>query len=114
MSIVCSGRRAERADHVFSVSVLLLFGMRFLLYKNPGETPLTALKRLRYLAQISSDIPLTYAGRLDPLAEGLLIVLGGEECKKKEQFLAVDKVYECTVLLGFATDTGDVLGLLTA
>lgn len=86
--------------------------MYFLVYKNPGETPLAALLRLRELAGIASSVPLTYAGRLDPLAEGLLIVLGAEARKEKERFLGLDKVYECTVLLGFATDTGDVLGLL--
>lgn len=85
--------------------------MYFLAYKNPGETPLACLDRLRVWANIPTSVPLTYAGRLDPLAEGLLVVLGGEACKEKERFLNLNKAYECTVLLGFATDTQDVLGI---
>ena len=53
---------------------------------------------------------MTYAGRLDPLASGLLIVLAGEECKKKEKYLNLDKEYEFSILFGFATDTYDILG----
>jgi tRNA pseudouridine55 synthase len=44
------------------------------------------------------------------MAEGLLLVLIGEECKKKEKYLKLDKEYEFQVLFGFATDTYDTLG----
>ncbi len=53
---------------------------------------------------------MTYAGRLDPMASGLLLVLAGDECKNKEKYLALDKEYEFEVLFGFATDTYDILG----
>ncbi len=56
---------------------------------------------------------MTYAGRLDPLAEGVLIVLYGDECKNKEKYLKLDKEYEVDVLFGFTTDTYDVLGKVT-
>ena len=79
-------------------------------YKALGETPLEALERVRIEKGISKDLPMTYAGRLDPLAEGLLILLVGEECKKKEEYLGLDKVYETEVLFGVETDTGDLLG----
>lgn len=78
--------------------------------KKQGETPLEALERVRDRAHIEPAVPMTYAGRLDPLASGLLIILVGEECKKKEEYLGLDKVYEFEVLYGVATDTGDVLG----
>jgi tRNA pseudouridine55 synthase len=55
---------------------------------------------------------MTYAGRLDPLASGVLLVLTGEECKKKEKYLNLDKEYELTVLFGFSTDSMDILGLI--
>jgi tRNA pseudouridine55 synthase len=55
---------------------------------------------------------MTYAGRLDPLASGVLLVLTGEECKKKDKYLGLDKEYELTILFGFSTDTMDVLGLI--
>lgn len=80
-------------------------------YKKPGETPLQCLERTRSEYAISSFVPMTYAGRLDPMAEGLLILLTGDECKKKDQYLNLDKTYEFEVLVGFSTDTYDLLGL---
>ena len=58
-------------------------------YKNMGETPLECLERMRKEHRISDDIPMTYAGRLDPMAEGLMVVLVGEECKNKEKYLGM-------------------------
>ena len=57
---------------------------------------------------------MTYAGRLDPMASGLLLVLAGEETKNKEKYLALDKEYEFEVLFGFATDTYDILGKISS
>jgi tRNA pseudouridine55 synthase len=53
---------------------------------------------------------LSYAGRLDPLAEGELLVLVDQECNEREKYLGFDKTYIVDVLFGVATDTGDVLG----
>jgi len=83
------------------------------LYKNRGETPLGCIERFKIENPEYKDEKMTYAGRLDPLAEGLLLVLVGEECKNKEKYLGLDKEYEVDVLFGFATDTYDVLGLVT-
>ncbi|QQR49900.1 hypothetical protein IPF86_02290 [Candidatus Nomurabacteria bacterium] len=82
----------------------------FLVYKNLGETPLEALERLR-LDKNLGDIPLTYAGRLDPAAEGLLLILGGETCKEKDTYLGLPKVYTAQILFGITTDTHDLLGI---
>jgi tRNA pseudouridine(55) synthase len=81
-------------------------------YKNLGETPLQALERFRKEEKIDPKTPMTYAGRLDPAAEGVLLILIGDECKNKERYLARDKEYEIEVLFGLETDTGDVLGLI--
>ncbi len=83
------------------------------LYKNRGETPLECLERFKKDNPEYEKEKMTYAGRLDPLAEGLLLVLTGEECKNKEKYLGLDKEYEVDVLFGFATDTYDVLGKVT-
>lgn len=83
------------------------------LYKNRGETPLECLERFRIDNSEYKDEKMTYAGRLDPLAEGLLLVLTGEECKNKEKYLGLDKEYEVDILFGFATDTHDILGMIT-
>ncbi len=82
----------------------------FLINKKEGETPLEALEVFRNKNKISKNIPMTYAGRLDPMASGVLILLVGEECKNKDKYLNLDKEYEFQVLFGFATDTYDILG----
>jgi tRNA pseudouridine(55) synthase len=84
-----------------------------LTYKNLGETPLECLERIRVEKGIDPNTPMTYAGRLDPLAEGTLLILVGDECKNKEKYLGLDKEYEVEVLFGITTDTGDALGMIT-
>lgn len=84
-----------------------------LLYKIPGETPLEALYRLKSSYPSLSQVPLSYAGRLDPLAEGLMLVLSGSYNQQREKFLKLDKTYQIEVLFGFSTDTGDILGKVT-
>jgi tRNA pseudouridine55 synthase len=85
-----------------------------ILNKKEGETPLAALEVFRRKKKIPKDIPMTYAGRLDPMASGLLIILIGEECKNSNTYLALPKTYEFEVLFGISTDTYDVLGNVVA
>lgn len=82
------------------------------LYKKLGETPLECLNRFRIEHPEYEKITMTYMGRLDPMAEGLLLVLAGDG-KKKQEYLDLDKTYEFEVLWGFETDTYDTLGLVT-
>jgi tRNA pseudouridine55 synthase len=82
------------------------------LYKKKGETPLERLERFRRDNPEYKNVPLSYAGRLDPMAEGVLLVLAGEANKQKEQYLHLDKEYTFDVLFGFSTDTYDVLGVM--
>lgn len=79
-------------------------------YKNIGETPLEAIARYKKDHPEYDHMPMTYAGRLDPLVEGLLILLAGDECMKKDDYTSLSKEYELTILFGFATDTYDLLG----
>ena len=51
-----------------------------------------------------------HAGTLDPLAEGLLIILVGRATKLFPKFSSLDKQYEARLKLGVSTDTGDSLG----
>lgn len=81
-----------------------------LLNKKEGETPLELLNSFRKNHREYKDIKMTYAGRLDPMASGLLLVLAGEETKNKEKYLSLDKEYGFEILFGFATDTYDILG----
>lgn len=80
--------------------------------KQVGETPLQAVQIFKAANPEYQDIPMAYAGRLDPMASGQLLVLIGEECKKQEEYHALDKEYQFEVLLGSSSDTGDVLGLV--
>lgn len=77
-----------------------------------GETPFQALVRFRAEREIPDAIPLSYAGRLDPMASGILLVLEGPECADRSRYLGLDKTYELEILLGVSSDTGDVLGLV--
>ena len=54
----------------------------------------------------------SFAGRLDPMARGKMIILEDEECQKQDSFCGMDKIYEFSILYGFQTDTYDILGLL--
>lgn len=81
------------------------------LYKKLGETPLECLHRFREEHLEHKELKMTYLGRLDPMAEGILLVLAGNT-KDKEKYLAWDKTYEFEVLWGFESDTYDVLGLI--
>lgn len=81
-----------------------------LLNKKEGETPLETLENFRKKNPIYLNIPMTYAGRLDPMASGVLLILAGEETKNKEKYLALEKEYNFKILFGFSTDTYDILG----
>lgn len=81
------------------------------IYKKTGETPLEAINRLRDHKPEFKTAKITYAGRLDPLAEGVLILLLGDAVYDKEKYLKLDKEYEAEILFGFETDTYDILGL---
>ena len=81
------------------------------LYKPLGLSPLEAIVKTREKLGIANDVPMAFAGRLDPLAEGVLIILIGETCKKAKEYNALDKEYVAEILLGISTDTYDVLGM---
>ena len=84
---------------------------KYFIQKKWGETPLEAILRLRTDEHIPANIPMTYAGRLDPAAEGLLLVLVGDECKKKNEYNALSKTYRGEIIFGISTDSYDLLGI---
>ena len=83
-----------------------------LLEKSVGQTPLASTELWRNDKPEMKNIPLAYAGRLDPMASGQLLVLIGDECKVQEKYHDFDKQYEFSVLFGVTSDTADVLGRL--
>lgn len=80
--------------------------------KKVGETPLTALNEWKEQNPEYKNVPASYAGRLDPMASGKLLVLLGEECKRQKEYTKLDKEYVIEVLLDVGSDTGDALGLV--
>ena len=78
----------------------------YIVHKEIGETPLACVQRLFP----DKKKKYTYAGRLDPMAEGLLLVLEGEECKDAKKYFDKEKTYEYSFAVGIATDTYDCLG----
>jgi tRNA pseudouridine(55) synthase len=55
----------------------------------------------------------THTGTLDPLAEGVLVVLTGEDRFQKSTFSHWHKTYQFSAVFGLSTDSHDLLGLLT-
>ncbi|MFA5261915.1 MAG: tRNA pseudouridine(55) synthase TruB [Candidatus Omnitrophota bacterium] len=51
-----------------------------------------------------------HAGTLDPLATGLLVILLGKATKLFDRFVAFDKAYRATLILGTATTSADTQG----
>ncbi len=76
------------------------------------ETLAETLDRFRDEQPEYQDEKVTYAGRLDPMAEGLLILLTGDDVHKKDEYLGLDKIYEVDFIFGPETDTYDILGLV--
>lgn len=84
------------------------------LYKPMSWTPLQAIEAYKQLHPEVVAVPMVYAGRLDPMASGVLPVLSGEERHQLPAFLMSTKTYQATVLFGYISDTYDVLGRVQA
>jgi tRNA pseudouridine(55) synthase len=83
----------------------------FPIYKPVGLSPLDAVKKLKKESPEFQDEKVAYAGRLDPMAEGVVLIVTGDSLKKFKHFLKLDKEYEAEVLFGFSTDSLDILGV---
>ncbi len=84
-----------------------------MLDKAVGETPLSCAEAYRSAHPELAGVAMAYAGRLDPMASGKLLVLLGDECKNQTNYHNLDKEYQFSVLFGIGSDTSDVLGRLT-
>ena len=80
--------------------------------KARGETLASFLRRFRAQEGLSDDVKITYAGRLDPMAEGAMILLVGDARFQKERFIGLSKMYETEIVFGVTTDTLDGLGIV--
>lgn len=80
-------------------------------YKPLGKTPLEMVNLYRQTNNLDPSIPISYAGRLDPMAEGILLLLVGQANSNREKYLKLNKTYQAQILFGVSTDTFDPLGL---
>jgi len=84
-----------------------------LAYKKRYQTCLQMLDELRLEKPEFALEKLSYNGILDPMAEGIVPVLvGDEENKNRSRYTGSIKEYEASVLVGVSTDSGDLLGIV--
>lgn len=84
-----------------------------LVNKPCGLTSLQAIRAVKQMYPELNGMKVSYAGRLDPMAEGLLILLIGTENKNRHSYENLTKTYEFDILFGITTDTYDCLGKIT-
>ena len=94
--------------HFYCLLFILYLSMLYNLYKPRGETPLECLSNFLRREKIKEKA--AYLGRLDPMAEGVLLIATGDDIKKRDEMLTLDKEYNFTILFGFSTDSYDALG----
>ena len=79
---------------------------RVLLINKPYDwTSFDVVRRIRNLVKIKK---IGHAGTLDPLATGLLILCTGRFTKKINEYMAQEKEYTGTIVLGATTPTYDL------
>lgn len=81
-------------------------------YKECCVTPYQSIKLFREKLHIRNSVKIGYAGRLDPLASGVLLLMLGDECKNRDYHQDHIKTYNFDLVLGLDTDSLDPLGLI--
>ncbi|MFN4216012.1 MAG: tRNA pseudouridine(55) synthase TruB [Brevinematales bacterium] len=84
------------------------------LKKPSGPSSYDMIRRLQSKIPALKKSKMGHAGTLDPVAEGVLLLLIGEATKLFPFLLEHDKVYEVWIQLGIATDTDDSTGNVIA
>jgi tRNA pseudouridine55 synthase len=84
-----------------------------LVNKKTGETPWQAIIRFKKNNPRFLNDKISYAGRLDPMASGVLLLLVNQANKKRRLYEKLDKEYVFEVLFAVSTDSDDILGLIT-
>ena len=78
--------------------------------KHIGETMAEVINRFSQENNIKEKV--AYAGRLDPLAYGKIIILTGNDIYKKDDYCNKNKIYETWMIEGIMTDTYDIMGFI--
>ncbi len=80
-------------------------------YKRAGISPLDLIKEIKEKNPHLEKEKMAYAGRLDPLAEGVVLLIVGKELRNFDSYLNLSKEYNAKILFGFDSDTYDILGI---
>lgn len=83
----------------------------FTIFKPIGLTPLQAVDKFKKKNPRYKNSKISYAGRLDPLARGKMTILTAKDRFDAKTYQDMDKIYVFKVLLGFSTDSYDLLGI---
>jgi tRNA pseudouridine55 synthase len=75
-------------------------------YKEKGWTSFDVVAKVR--GMLGKKRKVGHAGTLDPLAEGVLIVLTDEDTKKQNEFMNLKKEYQAKIAFGITTPTYDL------
>ena len=81
-----------------------------LLNKSKGMTSFAAINKLKWLLNAKK---IGHAGTLDPIAEGLLVVMINNATKFSNDLMKKDKEYYVEMELGYETDSYDADGEIT-
>jgi len=81
--------------------------MKFLLWKPFGITSNYFIDTLRNTHDYKK---ICYAGRLDPLAQGKMLILTDDDVKTMEINLKHNKTYKFDLILGISTSSSDIAG----
>lgn len=73
-----------------------------------GETLGEFMKRIKNTEELK-DTKISFAGRLDPLAYGKMMILTDEDCKLGNIYNKFDKTYEFSIIFGISSDSLDPL-----
>jgi tRNA pseudouridine55 synthase len=97
--------RKERVPIDPAIQQQFLDGRVLLINKPLHWTSFDVVRKLRSILQIKK---IGHAGTLDPLATGLLIVCTGKFTKKINEYMAQEKEYTGSIVLGAVTPTYDL------
>jgi len=82
-------------------------------YKEKDWTSFDVVAKIRGLLGGGRKRKVGHAGTLDPLAEGVLIILTDEDTKKQQEFMELEKEYVCEISFGATSPTYDLEGPLS-
>ena len=85
-------------------------GGLLVLDKPSGPTSFDCVQKARGILRAKR---VGHCGTLDPMAEGVLVLLFGSHTRRQQEFLAMEKQYWFRSELGRFTDTGDRMGKTT-